>query len=111
MAFVFSTLTNSQNYGGILVAGGHRVPDRHFWTPEGVVTQITAEQLERLEANHVFQLHQEAGFVKIRKSEAKPEEVARDMASADSSALLDEKAFAEKLETREQEVKGRRRKR
>ena len=83
MPHITSTLTNPVEYtlyrktaGGlmvpvekVLIEGGANVASKHFVTPEGVVTQVTDKQLELLEANEVFRLHRDGGFLKVHRSD------------------------------------------
>ena len=83
MPHITSTLTAPQEYaewteqpgGGlkiiksVIVQGGANVANKHFVTPQGVVTEVTDEQADFLK-NHVgFKEHQERGFVKIHRTE------------------------------------------
>lgn len=58
----------------------------NFFTPNGVMTTITDEELEICEADPVFQTHKTNGFITVRASENKPEKVYDDMAKKDVSA-------------------------
>lgn len=101
-AYVFSTLANDQNYavwvagGGdipiqerlIFVAGGTGVANDRIVTPLGTATEISVDDIELLEANYVFKLHRENGFVQIQRTKADPEKVAADMNLKDESAPL-----------------------
>lgn len=105
--YIFSTIANDQTYvnwsageGGVNtpicevhVNGGHGVANDRLVTPLGVVTEVTAEQLEQLEQNPVFQKHKAAGFLVIRAKSADPEKVSADMNHKDPSAPLTELDF------------------
>lgn len=92
--YVFSTLANDQVYQnwqegphdvpiearGIHIKGGTGVANDRLITPIGVCTEIDEADLEQLEKNAVFKMHQDNGFVVVRKSKADPEKVAADMA-------------------------------
>ena len=83
MKYVISKLTGAQDYNfyvpgtgegvnlvscTIHVNGGANVADKHFITPDGVITELTDEQAERLKTHPVFSLHEKNGFVKIRQN-------------------------------------------
>ena len=51
----------------IEVKGGANVTDKTLYTPTGVVTKVTDEEMELLKNHPVFQMHQKAGFVKVSK--------------------------------------------
>lgn len=109
MPYIFSTLTNSLNVcayeapqGGtprrvrsVLVNGGANVADKHLITPQGVVTEVSDEDLAFLKQNKMFNRMVERGFVKIEAKEAKVEKVVADMTSRDESAPLVPDDFTE----------------
>lgn len=115
MPHIASTLTTDMKYtlwgsnpGGVnvetkhvIIHGGHGVAHRRshggLETPEGVMTQVTDEELEILEKDEVFQLHKKNGFVRVIKTAKAPapEKAAADMAAADASAPLVDKDFQE----------------
>lgn len=78
MPYILSKLANSQIYtqyakgtnnlniptSRIEIKGGADVTDKNFVTPEGVITKITAQELDILKANRDFQSHLEKGHVK-----------------------------------------------
>lgn len=110
MPYVFSTLSSDQVYvqwgdapaqGGlpvrraqVLIAGGANVANERFVTPQGVATQVTAEQLEILNGIKAFQDHVKANHIKVSKSKADADEVAQDMKPKDESAPLTEPDYA-----------------
>lgn len=75
--FVYSTLTADNIYAAyvkvandlpqverqVLIRGGTNVADKRLHTPRGVVTKITADELEALKDNHVFGQHVDNGFI------------------------------------------------
>jgi len=79
MPHVSSTLTAAQKYTiweeripgqpesvrEIRIEGGANTASKHFVTLDGVVTQVTDEQVELLLKIPAFVKHQELGFVKI----------------------------------------------
>ncbi len=115
MPQVASTLTSDVKYnlyrtekkgGGVntilhsvLIRGGHGVAHRRenggMDTPNGVLTTITADDLELLKADEVFLTHQKNGFVRIIETERKVEsaKVAKDLAAKEPSAPLDDADF------------------
>lgn len=106
--FVYSTLatdmayTNHEAGGGdlplpldpVFIAGGAGVNNDRLFTPHGVATEVSPEQLLYLESNQVFQLHKRNGFIKVAEGEAKDvEAVTGDMSAADPSRQLVEADF------------------
>jgi hypothetical protein len=64
-----------------------------IWTPSGVSTKVTDEEVKLLLANETFLLCQSKGFYKIvdgdpSDSHAKIKEIAKDMTARDNSAPL-----------------------
>jgi len=100
--YVFSTLTTDVVYTGwvkgnsdlpvlekqVLIKGGSNVADKRLFTPLGIMTEVSEEELEVLENDQVFQLHKQNGFIKVEKKKADPERVAGDMKTKDQSAPL-----------------------
>lgn len=89
--YIYSTLSASVAYevdGGreILIAGGANIPDKHFLTPQGVVTSVTEEDLALLKKSRVFDLHAKNGFLKWHSKKVDVEQVIADMQGADDSA-------------------------
>ncbi len=78
MPYILSKLSNSQNYTNyakglnnlniasqtVTIKGGADVTDKNLVTPQGVITQVTSEQLELLKNNRDFQRHLENGYIK-----------------------------------------------
>lgn len=115
MPQVASTLTSDVKYtlwksnpggvnvslGHVLIQGGHGVAHRRanggLDTPQGVITSVTADQLELLRKDDVFQLHMKNGFIRIIESERKvePEKAAKDLEAKEPSAPLDDADFKE----------------
>lgn len=108
MFYVYSTLTCDNFYvlyakneskdisvaqKKILIRGGHGVATKHFVTPQGVLTQISDEDMEILQKDIHFQNHVKKGFIKFEKKKSEPEKVAQDMAQKDGSAPLTPKDF------------------
>lgn len=78
MPYVLSKLANSQNYikyvkgpdntniavKTVTIKGGADITNKNLITPQGVITQVTADELEILKSNKDFQRHLENGHVK-----------------------------------------------
>ncbi len=78
MPYILSKLANTQNYTQyakgvgnlnvpvqtVTVNGGADITGKNLITPEGVITKISADELEILKANKDFQRHLEQGHVK-----------------------------------------------
>lgn len=98
--YVYSTLsadvayTNHADGGGdmpialppVLVKGGAGIANDRFFTPRGVVTEVTEEQAEYLRANPIFRMHEKNGFVQVSEASTDPEKAAADMQGRDKSA-------------------------
>lgn len=52
--------------GSITINGGAGVANKKtLVTPQGVVTQVTADQLKKLRTNMLFKEHEDGGFVRV----------------------------------------------
>lgn len=105
--YVYSTLSNDQRYtsyshrdgaapqvdNSIFIAGKANVANKHLITPRGMVTEVTAEQLQALRRDLVFQQHVKNGFITISNAKADPEKIASGMTGRDESAPLVEQDF------------------
>jgi hypothetical protein len=102
---VYSTLANDNLYmqysdspngiparigDGVTIQGGAGVADARMWTPRGVRTTVSAEQLAYLQACPTFVKHVERGFVVVEGSKVDPEQVAPNMSDGDLSRPLTE---------------------
>ena len=111
MAYILSTLTSAQDYTfynpnhgnafnqpikTIHINGGSNVADKHFITPQGVMTEISDEDLEQLRTHEMFQLHVKNGFIKILEKEKDKEKTKEDMNGADLSAPLTPETYKKK---------------
>lgn len=115
MAFVYSTLANSQLYtewvkGGndlmikgreVFIKGGAGVisNDNRLITPLGLATEVEDELLPVLENNPVFKIHLANGFVSIVQGKKKApdvETIAPDLNQEDSSKPLTPSDFENK---------------
>ena len=96
--YVYSTVTASIAYKigdkTIVIKGGANVADKHMWTPKGVATKVTREELEELRKIPSFSSREKEGYFSTSQFEKNANKVAGDMAGADKSAQAD----VEKLE-------------
>lgn len=96
--YVYSTVTASIAYKvgdkTIVIKGGANVTDKHLWTPRGVATEVTREELDALRKIPSFAKREKEGYFSTSQFEKNPDKVAGDMAGADKSAQAD----VEKLE-------------
>jgi hypothetical protein len=76
----------------VLIKGGSGVAPvgmRKLETPYGIMTKVTEEELELLNANEVFQTHLKNGYIQVRKGKVNPEvAVTSGMESRDVSAPI-----------------------
>ena len=93
MPYVLSKLANNQIYTKYIkgagnvniptvqieIKGGADVTNKNLITPEGVITKITADELELLKSNRDFQRHLEQGVVKYFGTEPKIEKTVQSM--------------------------------
>lgn len=71
----------------VLIKGGNMVAQSgNFYTPHGVVTEVSKEEMEMLEQDYHFNKHKERGFIKVEKKEVPIKKVVKDMAEKDGSA-------------------------
>lgn len=96
--YVYSTVTASIAYTvgdkTIIIKGGANVTDKHMWTPRGVATEVTKDELEELRKIPSFASREKDGYFSTSQFEKNANKVAGDMAGADKSAQAD----VEKLE-------------
>jgi len=69
------------------------VATKHLFTPKGVVTQVSDDDLEFLLQNKSFQRHMKAGFLTYDKKKIEPERKSANMAQKDGSAPMTPKDF------------------
>jgi len=71
-----------------VIQGGHGLANKHFITPEGVVTRVESdEDMEWLMGLPTFQKHIKKGFIRVMKRKEDPEKtVKRDMQDTDGSS-------------------------
>lgn len=101
---IYSTLASDMRYtnyvkGGaelqnpiaeVFVKGGAGVANDRLITPMGVATMVTAEQLEVLKANAIFQMHERNGYVIVSEERGDPEKMAAEMNPNDPSKPLND---------------------
>lgn len=99
MNYIYSTLSAPVAYtfyvkgGGdlpsvkqkIIIKGGANVANEHFVTPQGVVTEVTDQELQLLKDHKLFKFHIEKGYIKI-DSKKEIEAAIADMNGRDVSA-------------------------
>ena len=84
--YVYSTLSNDNNYDGVFIAGKANVANKNIITPLGIATKVDDSKLSHLESNHVFRLHKSNGFITVEKFKEDADLVASNMTGRDSSA-------------------------
>lgn len=84
--YVYSTLSNDNRYGEVLINGKANVANKNVITPLGVVTRITSAQLDEAKTFPVFQLHMDNGYLTVEKYKEDADLVASDMTGRDASA-------------------------
>lgn len=76
----------------VTIQGGHGVAQAssssHIFTPKGVVTQVTDDEMEWLLTNPAFKRHMDRGFISYDKKRVDPEKKAKDMAQKDGCAPI-----------------------
>ena len=102
--YVYSTLTADNIYAGYVkggadipiversvhIKGGANVADKRLITPRGVATEVSADDLEFLLENSVFQMHVENGYVTFSDHKEDPEVVvASGMEGRDQASPLE----------------------
>ena len=98
--YVYSTVTASIAYKigdkTIVIKGGANVTDKHMWTPRGVATEVTREELDELRKIPSFASREKNGYFSTSQFEKNANKVAGDMAGADKSAQADVEKLEEK---------------
>ena len=75
----------------ITIKGGADVINkRSLETPQGVVTELTDEQIEKLKSHPVFKTHLENGYVSILGSEKEAKQAPKDLQEDKSSQIQPE---------------------
>lgn len=105
MPYVYSTATCSGTYveykkdsskghghseiaRKVTINGGHGVATKSLITPQGVVTEVTRDELDFLLKDANFQRHMKAGFMTYSDTKVDPAKRAESMAEKDGSAPL-----------------------
>lgn len=70
-----------------LDGGADVINKRNLVTPEGVVTEISSDKLEKLKTHPVFQTHLENGFIKICDSSKSADKSANELEKDNSRQL------------------------
>lgn len=84
--YVYSTLSNDNRYGEVLINGKANVANKNVITPLGVATRITSVQLDECKSFPVFKLHMDNGFITVEKYKEDADLVAANMTGRDASA-------------------------
>jgi len=75
--------------GKITIHGGAGVANKNLITPNGVVTTVTDEEMEFLNAHELFVQFKKNGFITVEKKKVDVEKVVADMSDkADPSAPI-----------------------
>ena len=110
--YIYSTRTNpvryveyntnsSKNYNVIkrsfVIEGGHGLCNKHFITPEGVVTIVKDEEtMQWLKSLKSFQTDEKNGFIRVRKKNENSAKVVKfDMNPKDNCAPLTPKDYVQ----------------
>ena len=72
----------------VAINGGSGLADKHLFTPRGVITHVSDEEMEMLLRNSAFKRHIERGFITYDKKKIAPEKKAANMADKDGSAPI-----------------------
>jgi hypothetical protein len=112
--YVYSTITNGTKYclydtslpgpavlkKYVEIKGGHGINAAHnpnqknnFYTPRGMVTIVSDEDMEFLKGNEAFNRHIKGGFLSVDSKKISAEKKADDMAQKDGSAPLTPQDF------------------
>lgn len=112
--YIYSTLSAPVEYpveGSpelIRIDGGAGIPDKKLITSRGFVTEVTDEQYQALQRNHVFKLHVENGYLTSDTKKHKADDVAGAMNEKDASKPdTAEKLAAEGMPAPEGAKRGR----
>jgi|SRR5882757_2325130 len=103
MPYIYSTLSADTKYTlyekngqgdlvipirGITIKGGANVASKSFVTPQGVVTEVTDEELTFLQENSIFKAHVEGGFLRIDNKKIEVEKAVKSLEKGDKSKPL-----------------------
>lgn len=110
MPYVYSTLTNNNSFmdyeksqpgaplvvkRSVTIKGGTGIANKHLFTPMGVATEVSEEDLDFLKANDGFRHFVDKGFITYREKEVHPEVAASDMDTRDQSTPVMPQDFRE----------------
>lgn len=84
--YVYSTMSNDNKYGSVLINGKANIANKHIMTPLGVATRVTSAQLDEAKTFPVFQLHMDNGYLTVEKFKEDADKVASNMQGRDNSA-------------------------
>lgn len=84
--YVYSTMSNDNRYGSVLINGKANIANKNVITPLGVATRLTSAQLDEAKSFPVFELHAKNGFLAIEKFKEDADLVAANMTGRDASA-------------------------
>lgn len=104
--FILSTATNDVSFpvlgktgpgqaprieSQFVVRGKAGLPNRHLWTPRGVSTPATSEQVDALRQHKVFQRMEANGWLTVVNADPRDaDKIAAQQAEGDGSKLLTE---------------------
>lgn len=88
----------------IFVAGKANIANKHMLTSQGVSTEVSDEQLKKLESIPVFRQQVANGFLKV-DSKRNADKVAKEMAPKDKSAPATKDDFKQSVDGEVVEVK------
>jgi len=110
MFYVYSTLTSTNIFPHyapgsskdlpvilkkIVINGGHGIATKQLFTPKGVMTQISDEDMEFLQQDFAFQQHLKSGHITFEKKKVDVEKRADNMTQKDGSSPLTPEDFEE----------------
>jgi hypothetical protein len=77
----------------VTIQGGNGVATKHLFTPFGVMTPVSDDEMEFLLKDKNFQRHVKNGFISYDKKKVDPEKKAKNMKDKDGSFPLTPKDF------------------
>lgn len=114
MPYIYSTSSADVNFRirddqfnvleTIFVAGKANIANKHMLTSRGVSTEVSDEQLKKLESIPVFRQQVANGFLKV-DSKRNADKVAKEMAPKDKSAPATKDDFKQSVDGEAVEVK------
>lgn len=115
MPYIYSTLSADTKYTlyeknaqgdlvipirGVVIKGGANVASKSFVTPQGVVTEVTDEELTFLQENSIFQAHLDGGFLRIDNKKIEIEKAVKSLEKGDKSKPLTHGDYPEDARTK-----------